>query len=236
MPGYIAQPLAEGLRNPVVCQDNRIRKLIPQELLTCREAVRRALDSLNDNDVKTHWADAGVIPPYAIAQAGDPSWAGGTHFEDRRKRTINVSSQAVWQVVSQIGGQNGWYHGTWLWVLRGFLDRLVGGVGSSRGRRDAVAISVGDILDCWRVVRVEPGRRLSLAAEMKLPGAATLDFQIRPLDAHSCELVQHARFAPRGLAGIFYWYALIPLHEYIFGGMIRKIAARAQQVVTLCAS
>ncbi len=231
VPSYIAQPLAEGLKNPVVCKDTRITRIIPQDLLSCREAITRALMSINNNDVKTHWTDAGEIPPCAAAQTGDPSWAGGTILEDKRVRQVRASARSVWQIVSQIGGHTGWYHGTWLWVLRGFLDRLLGGVGSSRGRRNAVEILPGDVLDFWRVVDVQPERRLRLAAEMKLPGIATLEFRIKESGRDNCEIIQHARFQPRGLAGICYWYILIGLHEYIFGGMIRKIAKLAESSV-----
>ncbi len=228
VPSYIARPLAEGLRNPVVCRDDRIRDLIPQELLDCREAIRRALVLVNTNDVTTHWTDAGRMPRYAQAQEGDPQWAGGTILEDRRERTINASAQDVWSVVSRIGGKTGWYHGTWLWALRGFIDRLVGGVGASRGRRDDVNIAVGDILDFWRVVSVQTNQHLGLSAEMKLPGLARLDFRIKEMSNGQSQLVQHAQFQPRGLAGLFYWYFLIPFHEYIFGGMIKKIASRSE--------
>lgn len=228
VPSYIARPLAEGLKNPVVCQDHRLREIIPQELLDCREAIRRALLRVQENDVSSHWCDAGQIPAYAVVQQGDPKWAGGTLLEDRRQRRVNASAQSVWTIVSRIGGKTGWYHGTWLWLLRGFIDRLVGGVGATRGRRDPDNIAVGDILDFWRVTHVDEHKHLSLSAEMKLPGLARLEFKISPIDDHSCEFVQHAQFQPRGLFGLCYWYALIPLHEYIFGGMIKKIARRAE--------
>lgn len=224
VPSYIARPLAEGLRNPVVCKDTRIREIIPQDLLNCKEAISRALILLHQNDVKTYWADAGKIPQYAMVQTGDPVWAGGTLFEDKRTMIVHASKEKVWGVVSQIGGTTGWYHGTWLWSLRGLIDRLIGGVGSSRGRRNAVEVSVGDVLDFWRVVDVLKNDHLTLGAEMKLPGIAVLDFRIKKIDEVSCEITQHARFRPYGLAGILYWYTLVPLHEYIFGGMIKKIA------------
>ena len=229
VPSYIARPLAEGLRNPVICQDKRILEIIPQELLDCREAMRRALDLVHHDDVKTHWADAGMVPQYAMAQAGDPHWAGGTILEDKRTKKVNASKEKVWAVISHIGGETGWYHGTWLWMLRGLIDRLVGGVGSDRGRRNAAKVSVGDALDFWRVVKVVDNEELCLAAEMKIPGVATLDFKIEEIDHNTCGIVQHARFAPHGLGGIIYWYFLIPMHEYIFGGMIKKIAQFAQE-------
>ncbi len=229
VPSYLAMPLAEGLRNPVICKDTRITKIIPQDLLDCREAITRALDMVHHNDVKTSWADAGKLTQYAIAYSGDPDWAGGTMLEDRRTRIVYASKEKIWEIISHIGGTTGWYHGTWLWVLRGYIDHLVGGVGSYRGRRNAVKIAVGDALDFWRVVSVGDNDHLSLAAEMKLPGVAWLDFKINEIKPDTCELIQHARFRPHGLAGLLYWYILIPLHEYIFGGMIKKIARLSEQ-------
>ena len=169
------------------------------------------------------------MPDDALAQEGDPKWAGGTILEDRRQRTINASAQKVWSVVSRIGGDRGWYHGTWAWVLRGFIDRLVGGVGLGRGRRNSEIISPGDALDFWRVVSVKENDHLSLVAEMQLPGLASLDFRIKRINDGTCELIQHAKFQPKGLGGIVYWLMLILMHEYIFGGMIKKISKLAQQ-------
>ncbi len=228
VPSYIARPLAEGLRNPVVCKDNRIREIIPQELLDCAQAIKSALVRIYNNDVQTSWVDAGVVSNDALVQKGDPQWAGGTIFEDRRQRNIAASKEKVWSVVSRIGGERGWYHGTWLWVLRGFIDRLVGGVGLSRGRRDSQSILTGDALDFWRVSSVKENDHLSLSAEMKVPGFASLDFHIQEIDAQNCKLVQHAQFQPKGLMGILYWHMLIPIHEYIFGGMIKKISKLAE--------
>jgi uncharacterized protein YbjT (DUF2867 family) len=229
VPSYIARPLAEGLRNPVVCQDHRIRDIIPQDILDCREAIKLAIMRIHTNDVQTSWVDAGTVPDDALVQEGDPHWAGGTILEDKRQRMIRASKEKVWNVVSRIGGERGWYHGTWLWVLRGFIDRLVGGVGLGRGRRNSEKILAGDALDFWRVISVQENDHLSLVAEMKLPGFASLDFRIKQIDKDTCELIQHARFQPKGLTGILYWYALIPIHEYIFGGMIRKISKLSER-------
>ena len=229
VPGYIAQPLAEGLKNPVICQDNKIREIIQQYILDCRQAIKLALIRVHNNDVETSWVDAGEVADYALVQEGDPQWAGGTILEDKRQVVIKASKEKIWNVVSRIGGERGWYHGTWLWVLRGFIDRLVGGVGLSRGRRNSEKILAGDALDFWRVISVKENDHLSLAAEMKLPGFATLDFNIKEIDANTCEFIQHALFQPKGLAGLLYWYMLIPMHEYIFGGMCRKISELSQQ-------
>ena len=230
VPSYIARPLAEGLRNPVICENNEITKIIPQEILGCAQAIKLALARVQSNDVPSSWVDAGEISDYALVYEGDPQWAGGTVLEDRRMRLIKASKEKVWSVVSRIGGEHGWYHGTWAWVLRGFIDRLVGGVGLGRGRRDSENIYAGDALDFWRVKSVQENDHLSLVAEMRLPGLAFLDFRIKDIDAQSCEFVQHARFQPKGLGGILYWYMLIPMHEYIFGGMIRKIANLSERI------
>jgi hypothetical protein len=227
VPSFIARPLAEGLRNPVVCKDNRIRDIIQQDLLDCRQAIRYALARIQENDVQTSWVDAGAVPNDALVQVGDPTWAGGTILEDRRQMNINASKEKVWKVVARIGGEHGWYHGTWAWVLRGFIDRLVGGVGLGRGRRNSETILPGDALDFWRVRSVKENDHLSLIAEMKLPGFASLEFKIKQIGANQCELTQYAQFQPKGLGGILYWYMLIPMHEYIFGGMIKKISKLA---------
>ncbi len=228
VPSYIARPLAEGLRNPVVCENNNIQQIIKQDLLDCREAIQLALVRVHNNDVQTSWVDAGRANDFASFHEGDPKWSGGTILEDKRQRTIKASKEKVWAVVSGIGGEHGWYHGTWLWVLRGFIDRLVGGVGLGRGRRNSEEILPGDALDFWRVISVKENDHLSLVAEMKIPGFAFLDFKIIGIDEGSCQLVQHAQFAPKGLFGIMYWYFLVPIHEYVFGGMIRKISKLAE--------
>jgi uncharacterized protein YbjT (DUF2867 family)/uncharacterized protein YndB with AHSA1/START domain len=211
----IARPLAEGLRNRVVCRDDEAHRLMPQRLLTVRAAIRAALDRVAHDSVETSWSMAGPIP-------GDPDWAGGTSFTDRREVEIPAPPEAVWRAVCRIGGGHGWYAADWLWRLRGFLDHLVGGPGLRRGRRNPEEVSYGEALDFWRVTGLERDRRLSLRAEMKLPGEALLEFTIEPRDEGS-RLVQTARFLPRGLLGLAYWYAVLPLHGIVFRGMIDGI-------------
>ncbi|MFA7255607.1 MAG: DUF2867 domain-containing protein [Candidatus Omnitrophota bacterium] len=230
VPASMARALAEGLRNPVICQDLRIRELLPQELLDCRTAIRLALQRIEEDAVKTHWSDAGKIPPVEMLYPGDPQWAGGTVFEDQRSVKVRAPSKNVWNTIKKIGGTTGWYHADRLWKFRGFLDRLVGGAGLRRGRRSVQEIRVGDALDFWRVGRVTEGSHLFLIAEMKLPGRATLEFRIEGnlKDPQSCTLYQRARFIPKGLLGLLYWYWLLPLHAYVFGGMLSKIARAAE--------
>jgi uncharacterized protein YbjT (DUF2867 family) len=216
----IARPLAEGLRNPVVCRDHRIRELIPQELLTVRQAIRAALTSIASRGVETNWSMAGPIP-------GDPDWAGGKVFRDGRLIEIEAPDWAAFRAVCRVGGGHGWYAADWLWRIRGLIDRLAGGPGLRRGRRDPEEVSYGEALDFWRVVGLERNRRLALRAEMKLPGEAMLEFRVEPRGEGRCVLRQTALFQPRGLLGLLYWYAVLPLHHIVFSGMLRSIRREA---------
>jgi len=217
----IARPLAEGLRNPVVCRGDEAARLMPQRLLTVREAIDAALGRVAAGEVETSWLDAGPVP-------GDPDWAGGTTFVDRRETTVAAAPATVFAAVCRIGGGHGWYAADLLWRLRGALDRLVGGPGLRRGRRHPERIGFGDALDFWRVTGIDQDRRLRLRAEMKLPGEAELGFDIEPGAAGGTSLVQVARFKPRGLAGLVYWYAVLPLHGIVFSGMLRGIRREAE--------
>ena len=152
-----------------------------------------------------------------------PQMTRETFHQDARSIKIEASPASVWSVIKQIGGEHGWYHADWLWVLRGALDHLVGGIGLRRNRRERKGLAQGDTVDFWRVVRVVPGEHLLLSAEMKLPGRATLEFQISDAGTGMCELRQTARFWSNGILGALYWRLLRPLHSYIFGGMIKKI-------------
>ncbi len=223
VPAAIAQPLAEGLKNPVICQDQSIVQIIPQKLLSCREAICLGLEHFKNDQVVSHWTDAGRIPPFEGIYEGDPHWSGGTVFKDQRTTDVKASAEKLWQVISGIGGKTGWYHANWLWRIRGHLDRLVGGVGLRRGRRDSQDLMPGDALDFWRVADVQKNKTLLLVAEMKLPGTALLKFEILPVDANHCQLRQTALFQPKGIFGILYWYAVLPFHGYIFQGMMMKI-------------
>jgi uncharacterized protein YbjT (DUF2867 family) len=224
VPASIAQPLTEGLTSDAVCTENRIQSIIPQKLLSCREAIRLALDRLKQEQVDTCWMDAGDLLEPEWAHCGDADWAGGTIMNCGYRTRIEATVDEVWQTVSQIGGKTGWYFGNFLWRLRGIMDRLVGGVGLRRGRRHPTEIGVGDALDFWRVLEVDPPRRLLLVAEMKTPGEALLEFQITSQANGQVELQMLSRFLPKGLFGILYWYGLYPFHQWIFYGMIKAIA------------
>jgi uncharacterized protein YbjT (DUF2867 family) len=219
----IAKPLAEGLKNPVVCRENRITQLIPQELLTIREAIRASLRQMTENQVETNWSMAGPMP-------GDPNWAGGRVFRDEREITIDSPDWAIFRAVCRVGGGHGWYAAGWLWRIRGWIDMLLGGPGLRRGRRDPETIGYGEALDFWRVVGLERNRRLALRAEMKLPGEALIEFRIEPKNGTRFTLTQRALFYPRGLSGLLYWYAVAPLHHIVFRGMLVGIEREALKI------
>lgn len=220
VPHAIARPLAEGLRNRTVCRDRRAAILMPQRLLTMREAIDAALGKRAEDEVETAWTDAGAMP-------GDPNWAGGTTYEDHREITVKAPVATSFAVASAVGGDNGWYGGNWLWRLRGVMDKLIGGPGLRRGRRDQHDLVVGDALDFWRVTDVEPGRRFELRAEMRLPGVATLTVAVDP-DGNGSKISLTARFKPQGLLGITYWYSVLPLHGVVFAGMLRGLQRAAE--------
>lgn len=233
---HVARPLAEGLRNEVICRNGDAARLMPQRLLSIREAIDRALANLASSQVETAWSDAGPMP-------GDPAFAGGDVFVDRWAVEVRAPADEVFRAVCKVGGGHGWYAADWLWRLRGLLDRLVGGPGLRRGRRDAEQVAYGDALDFWRVTNVEQPRLLELRAEMKLPGQAELAFEIEDSRASlepgevaestpspgTVRLVQTARFVPRGLFGLVYWYGVLPLHGVVFRGLLEGIRRAAEK-------
>jgi uncharacterized protein YbjT (DUF2867 family) len=218
----IARPLAEGLKNRVVCRDDEMGRLTGHRFLGAREAIAGAVESTSANRVSTAWSDAGVMP-------GDPDWAGGTELTDRRSTEVRAPAAVTFAVFSRIGGANGYFAADWLWRLRGLLDRLAGGPGLRRGRRDYERVVYGDSIDFFRVTEVAKDRRLSLRAEMKVPGEAILELETEPLSHGRSRLVQTARFAPRGLLGIAYWYSVLPLHRVVFERMLQGIRSAAEE-------
>jgi uncharacterized protein YbjT (DUF2867 family) len=190
-----------------------------------REAVRRAIQREDQRLAATRWCDA-----LSSSEAAS-TWGGvryGSRLVDSREATVPVPPASAFEPIRRIGGATGWYYGTWLWRLRGALDKLVGGPGLRRGRRDPDYLAPGDALDFWRVLTVEPDHLLHLRAEMKVPGRAWLQFEVRPDDGGS-RIRQTAVFDPKGLWGLAYWYLLWPVHQFVFAGMLRNIARAARQ-------
>ena len=227
VPAALARPLAEGLRNPVICRNDDIRTLVPQTLLDCREAIRLALERVKQQAVESSWREAGDMLPAEWSDPGDPQWAGGTYYEDCWRVVVEGNPDNLWPFIRRIGGSTGWYYADWLWGVRGIVDRLIGGVGLSRGRRNDEDILPGDVIDFWRVQRVDSPRSLLLVAEMKLPGEAVLEFSLKSFGDGKTELRQTARFLPRGMGGIIYWYLVYPFHVPVFKGMLRGMVERS---------
>jgi uncharacterized protein YbjT (DUF2867 family)/tryptophan-rich sensory protein len=218
----IGRKLVESLRNPTVVANSRALESFSLRPRGVSEAIARALVNEDRELAASRWSDA-------LSSAGQPTpWGGvrrGTRLIDSRTLDSPMPPEAAFRPIQSIGGRNGWYCANGLWRLRGWLDLLVGGVGLRRGRRDPVDLRAGDTVDCWRVESIEPGRRLRLFAEMRLPGRAWLQFEVEPMGTGS-RVRQTAEFDPVGLAGLAYWYAIYPLHEWVFAGMLRGIVSR----------
>ncbi|MEC8762578.1 MAG: SDR family oxidoreductase [Actinomycetota bacterium] len=233
IPAAIARPLVESLQVDCVVRSWAVDDLIPRPgdgLMRYRDAVALALSREKEDTVETSWADAELLDVPSSPLPSDPDWAGQVVFVDERSATTPAPASALWRVIEGIGGQNGWYSSPLLWAIRGWMDRLVGGVGLQRGRRSKGRLSAGDALDFWRVEAIEHGSFLRLRAEMKVPGLAWLELRAVPTETGS-RYEQRAVFFPHGLAGRLYWFAVLPFHGFIFSGMANRIAATAETFV-----
>lgn len=214
----LASSLVDSMKVEVVCRDNRINQILEIQPITYKEAIKRAFDKIQDNDIVSSWKDSYISSGIEF-EIGDfirvPEYGTLKDLRIKKVEDSNYTIERIWR----LGGENGWYYGDWLWKIRGFLDKLVGGVGLRRGRTNPTTLSPGDALDFWRVLYAnrEEGRLL-LFAEMKLPGEAWLEFKIE-----NQQLIQTATFRPIGLAGRFYWMIVYPFHGFIFKGMLNKL-------------
>jgi uncharacterized protein YbjT (DUF2867 family) len=239
VPGGLARPLVESLRYEVVCREHDIAAYVPDPpagLLGFDEAVRLALLRIRDADVATRWSSAGVPGAPSDPLPSDPGWSGGSLYEDRRHVVVAAPTAAVWEIIEGIGGNRGWYSWPLAWAARGWLDRLVGGVGLRRCRRDPHRLRIGDALDFWRVEEIEPGRLLRLRAEMRLPGLAWLELSVEDAGAGRSRYRQRALFHPRGLPGHLYWRSVAPLHSIVFADMADNVARQAATRATTVAA
>lgn len=219
-------PLIESLHARLIVHDEAARRIFPNiEPMEFSTALRLALGRLQRDSVETSWSDA------LVATMGDKrpyvfSVEEGM-FVERRRKLIDVPPETVFRSYTGIGGQRGWLYMDWAWALRGWMDKVIGGVGIRRGRRHPDEIRTGESLDFWRVEAVEKDRRLLLCAEMKVPGKAWLEFTSEPEDGKTL-LTVTAYFASRGLFGFLYWYAMWPFHAFLFNGLTRRLASRAR--------
>jgi uncharacterized protein YbjT (DUF2867 family) len=219
----VGRKLITSLVHSTIVHDNRALTTFAVQPIGVQEAVRRALSREDQEFAETRWSDA-------VSSVGHPRSFGGVRFGTRLvdARTIRVAAPAAscFAPIQAIGGETGWYRYNWLWRLRGFLDLLVGGPGMRRGRPHPLLLKTGDTLDFWRVEEFEPNQRLRLYAEMKLPGRAWLEFEVKP-DGEDTVIYQTAIFDPIGWFGRAYWYGIYPLHHFIFGGMLKAIGRAA---------
>ena len=223
----VGRKLIEGVRNPTVVKDPSAAEAFGVQPRGMAESIARALANEEREFASTRWSDA------SISGTDDQPRLRryGRRIVDSQSIRVEGSAAQAFEPVRRIGGQVGWYYGDLLWRLRGALDRLIGGPGLRRGRRDPVDIRPGDALDFWRVEAYEPNQFLRLRAEMKLPGRAWLQFEAESVDGASV-LTQTAVFDPHGLAGLLYWYALLPLHAFVFRGMLRNVGRASGLPVT----
>jgi uncharacterized protein YbjT (DUF2867 family) len=231
VPGRIAKPLVLSLTEEAVCREHDIQEYVPDPpggLKGFDESVSLALSRIRTGGVETRWANARWTGAPADPLPTDPEWSGGTIYRDVRQREVAAEPRTLWEVVTGIGGETGWYSFPLAWAVRGWFDRIIGGVGLRRGRRDPEALLVGEALDFWRVEAIEPGHLLRLRAEMRLPGQAWLEMRVGdgPVGSH---YEQRAIFVPRGLLGHAYWWAVFPFHAIVFGGMARNMAHAAER-------
>lgn len=223
----VGRKLIESIRHETIVQDDSALRVFSVKPMSIREAIARALKNEDLDFAATRWSDA-------LSLSVRPNWGGirfGNRLIDSRQCQVSASSQKAFAIIQGIGGKNGWYFADWLWQFRGFLDLLVGGVGMRRGRRDPEKINVGDVIDCWRVEGYEAGKSLRLAAEMKLPGRAWLDYEVIPMQK-GCRIVQTASFDPVGLSGLMYWYLVWPFHQFVFSGMLRAIVKKTIETMS----
>lgn len=226
IPANIARPLIEGIRSESICREFSANEVFDIKPLGFDEAITFALDKLQKGEIETLWATTQKplqFQPKVLHLRG----AEGFLIEVR-KETVKASVDRCFSVIQKIGGDSGWPYAHFLWWMRGFVDRLVGGVGLRRGRRSPVDLRVGDVLDFWRVEKFDPPHLIRLRAEMKVPGRAWLQFEVAPINHNESQIIQTAYFDPKGLFGFLYWYVLYPFHGIIFGGMIRELARRAR--------
>lgn len=232
VPTGLARPLVGSLINETVADPNKSLDSIvskPEEgLVDVSTAINLALSKTDANLVETRWSDATVLTaPWQKAQ-GDPAWSGEMILSDRREVLTDAPIDCVWKSIEQIGGTTGWYGADFLWWARGVLDRIFGGVGLRRGRRDPKHLRVGDGLDFWRVEIVEKEKELRLYAEMIIPGKAWLDFKVSK-EGDKVRIIQEATFTPRGLGGQLYWYSVMPFHGLVFPTMLRNIVRSSKR-------
>lgn len=225
VPAAITWCLMESVTHDVVCQENDILELIPFRRISCKEALVMALSREEQDEVATRWSDS-YPPDYDLAIKlseieGPPTYTSSYSL------VTSKGAQELFRSISHIGGKQGWFHSTFLWRIRGAIDRLLRGVGTTRGRRSASGLRVNDVVDFWRVEEIRDNRQLLLRAEMKVPGYAWLEFRVDPVSGDKNRLSVNAYYKTKGLWGHTYWYIFLPFHHFIFADLIKQIERRS---------
>jgi hypothetical protein len=231
IPAAVARPLIEEMVSNAIVTNPLADQLFPGiHPISYHRAVRLALERIDTQQVETSWMDALVT---TLGEKDSPYFMTTTEgfLVERRQLVVDAAPAACYRSFTSLGGETGWLFMNWTWQIRGWMDRLTGGVGLRRGRRHPEALHVGDALDFWRVEALEENHLMRLRAEMKVPGKAWLEFQVEPRPDGKSLLSQTAFFEPKGVVGGAYWYSLYPIHKILFSGMIRKVAERAKQFI-----
>jgi hypothetical protein len=230
VPTNIARALIQGLKHDLPADDTALRELVPQQLLTFKEAVISALDAELHDKVPVRWTEgAFAIRRFRHDYAFYAKRAAGCI-------ETSASAEALWRIVTGLGGKTGYFYANWLWWVRELIDWLAGGSGFTRGRRHGTHLRIGDRIDYWTVLGMEQGRRLTLDFGLKAPGAGIVEFEINPMQRNRACLKVTAYWHPQGVWGLLYWWALVPFHLFIFRGMTRAIARRAESTSSTCAA
>jgi hypothetical protein len=231
VPFTLAKRLVESLKHEVVVHPSNINELIPlpaEGLTPFKRAASLALGKIKNANVETRWSDASVPGTPSEPLPTDPDWAGGSLYTDVRSAQSTDDVSKVWARVESIGGANGYSTASWAWELRGLADKLVGGVGLRRGRRDPNHLVIGDAVDFWRVEELIPEKLLRLRAEMKMPGLAWLEFRLEANETGT-KVTQIATYAPKGLLGHLYWWSVFPMHGIVFPSMLKSAAGLSRR-------
>ena len=223
VPFSVAKALIEGLKSEVTIQNDHAKKYFPQiQPISYEDSVRNAIKEIEENQVISRWNDTAN----GVWEKNSSNEISQALYMDRKEADIShIQAQKVYQAFTSIGGENGWFAFDFLWELRGFIDKMIGGVGLKRGRRSQCDLRISDCLDFWKVVDLKENERLLLYAQMKVPGEAWLEFRIK-----DNKLIQSAYFYPKGLLGRLYWYTLVPLHYFVFNNMIKSIIKKASSL------
>jgi uncharacterized protein YbjT (DUF2867 family) len=225
VPANIARALIGGLKHDIPANDADLRRIVPQRLLGFRESVQAALTAEREHTVAARWTEGRLMFRGNRADYSFYAKRVGASAES------TACPESVWQVVTAIGGDTRYYALNWLWWLRELIDWAIGGPGFTRGRRDPDALRLGDTIDYWTVIGIDPPRRLTLNLGLKAPGNAVLEFEIEPRAARGAQVTVTAYWHPRGVWGLLYWYALIPANGFQFKRLAREIARRAEVLV-----